>query len=103
MDFLNLRFVRDDPTQINNFTVVAYNAADIANGGIHLKKTYPMNGILVGNEIGDVRGELVDPDNMDFRPQQNSRYIEDNVGPYKFQNVPTTYWIPGRRQYKVTF
>ena len=98
-----LRYVRQNPIAINHNTVVEYNAADIANGGLHNKKLYPMSGKLLGNVIGDVRKQLMDPDNMDFRPKQGSSYIQDDVGPYNYEESKTKYWIPGRIQYKVTW
>ena len=97
-----LRYVRQNPIAINHNTVVEYNAADIANGGVHNKRLYPMSGKLLGNVIGDVRKQLMDPDNMDFRPKQDSSYIQDDVGPYNYEESKTKYWIPGRIQYKVT-
>ena len=97
-----LRYVRQNPIAINHNTVVEYNAADIANGGVHNKKLYPMSGKLLGNVIGDVRKQLMDPDNMDFRPKQGSSYIQEDVGPYNYEESKTKYWIPGRIQYKVT-
>ena len=96
-----LRYVRQNPIAINHNTVVEYNAADIANGGVHNKKLYPMSGKLLGNVIGDVRKQLMDPDNMDFRPKQGSSYIQDDVGPCNYEESKTKYWIPGRIQYKV--
>ena len=78
-----------------------HNAADIANGGEHKGVLYGMNGILIDNVIGDVREQLMDPDSMDFRPRPGSLYIQNNVGPYNYQETKTSYWIPGRRQYKV--
>ena len=60
-----------------------------------------MSGKLVGNVIGDVRKQLMDPDNMDFRPRPASSYIKNNVGPYNYEETKTKYWIPGRLQYKV--
>ena len=98
-----LRYVRQNPIAINHNTVVEYNAADIANGGVHNKKLYPMSGKLLGNVIGDVRKQLMDPDNMDFRPKQGSSYIQDDVGPYNYEESKIKYWIPGRIQYKVTW
>ena len=95
--------MRQNPIAINHNTVVEYNAADIANGGVHNKKLYPMSGKLLGNVIGDVRKQLMDPDNMDFRPKQGSSYIQDDVGPYNYEESKTKYWIPGRIQYKVTW
>lgn len=65
-----LRFVRSNHAPINNFTVVTFNAADMANGGEHGGKLYPLAGRVVKyNVIGNVRNQLVDPDNFDFRPQ----------------------------------
>lgn len=87
---------------INHNTFVEYNAADIANGGVHNKKLYPLSGELKDNIIGDVRTELMDPDNMDFRPQPESAYIQNNVGPYSFEETKTKYWIPGRQLYKAS-
>ena len=101
--YSHLRYVRQNPIAINHNTVVEYNAADIANGGLHNKKLYPMSGKLLGNVIGDVRKQLMDPDNMDFRPKQGSSYIQDDVGPYNYEESKTKYWIPGRIQYKVTW
>ena len=37
-----LAYVRQNPVPINNNTVVEYNAADVANGGKHNKKVYPL-------------------------------------------------------------
>ena len=93
--------MRQNPIPINHNTLAEYNSADIANGGVHNKKLYNMSGILVGNVIGNVRQQLMDPDNMDFRPQPGSLYIKDSVGPYNYQETKTKYWIPGRRKYKV--
>lgn len=97
-----LWYVRKNPVSINHNTLVEYNAADIANGGVHNKKLYPMSGELKDNIIGDVRTELVDPDNMDFRPRPESTYIQNNVGPYSFEETKTKYWIPGRQLYKAS-
>ncbi|KAL9968134.1 hypothetical protein ACROYT_G026467 [Oculina patagonica] len=97
-----LRYVRQNPIAINHNTVVEYNAADIANGGVHNKKLYPMSGILKDNVIGDVRAQLMDPDNMDFRPRANSEYNINGVGPYDFTETKKKYWIPGRKMYKAS-
>lgn len=102
MPYSILRYVRQNPVAINHNTLVEYNAADIANGGVHNKKLYPMSGILKDNIVGDVRAELMDPDNMDFRPRPQSSYIEDDVGPYNFEETKTKYWIPGRQLYKAS-
>ena len=98
-----LRYVRANPVPINNFTAVTFNAADVANGGIHGGKLYPLAGSVVKyNVIGNVRNQLVDPDNFDFRPQPNSTYLQHNVGPYRYEHKMTHYWIPGRQLYKTS-
>lgn len=96
------RYVRENPVAINHNTVVEYNAADIANGGVHNKKLYPMSGILKDNVIGDVRAQLMDPDNMDFRPRKDSSYNLNGVGPYDVTESKKKYWIPGRIMYKAS-
>lgn len=96
------RYVRQNPIEINQNTVVRYNAADIANGGVHNKTLYGMAGILKYNSIGNVRVQLMDPDNMDFRPRADSLYNLQGVGPYDFTETKTHYWIPGRKQYKAS-
>jgi hypothetical protein len=87
---------------MNNETIVMYNAATTANGGKHKKKYYPLAGRVVqGNIIGKVRGQLMDADNYDFRPNADSKYIP-NVGPYKYDPSANQYWIPGRQSYVTT-
>ena len=96
-----LQYVRDNPVHINDNTIVMKNAADFANGGKHKKKRYPLGGKVVkDNEIGKVRPEVVDADNMDFRPRWGSRYIAHGAGPYLYDPKMTHYWIPGRQLYK---
>lgn len=97
------RYVRSNPVPINNFTVVTFNAVDVANGGKHGGKLYPLAGSVVEyNVIRNVRNQLVDPDNFDFRPQPNSTYLQHNVGPYGYDRQMTHYWIPGRQLYKAS-
>ena len=96
-----LRNVRENPVPINNETVVEYNAADFANGGKHEGKLYPLAGRVVKyNVLGDVRREVMDADNMDFRPRFNSSYAKYGVGPYSPNSLK--YWIPGRQLYKAS-
>ena len=96
-----LRYVRQNPVPINNNTVVMYNAADVANGGVHGRKLYPLAGRAVKyNVIANVSDQLVDPENFDFRPLPDSLYIQNNVGPYSYNPEMTHYWIPGRQLYK---
>ena len=88
---------------MNENTSVLYNAASVANGMIHKKKICKLAGNPVkGNVIGEVRGELVDADNLDFRPTSNSKYNELKVGPYRYNPEQTKYWIPGRQLYKAS-
>ena len=101
--------------------VVLRNAADVANGGKKKKtsggkrktqfgakrrkpgRRYPLAGKDVRfNKEGDVRREVVDADNFDFRPRKGSRYNEDMVGPYRYDPSSKYYWIPGRQLYKAS-
>ncbi len=61
-----------------------------------------MSGILKYNVIGDVRAQLMDPDNTDFRPRNGSLYNINGVGPYDFTETKRKYWIPGRKMYKAS-
>lgn len=116
-----LKYVRSNPVEINKETVVLRNAADIANGG-KKKNTpggkrnktpenkgkkpggrYPLAGKKVKfNVQGDVRKEVVDADNLDFRPHKDSKYNTDKVGPYRYKSGSKKYWIPGRQLYKAS-
>ena len=96
-----LRYVRKNPVPINNNTVVEFNGADVGNGGKHGGKVYPLAGKTVKyNVLGDVRKQVVDADNMDFRPLLNSTYMKYGAGPYSYN--PSKYWIPGRQLYKAS-
>ncbi len=90
---------------INNNTVVIANAADVANGGKNLfdrnSTFWPLAGIVVkDNVFGNVRDEIMDADNFDFRPKSESQYNHQNAGPYTYQAKRASYWIPGRKMYK---
>lgn len=52
--------------------------------------------------IGNVRKQVIDADNFDFRVVKNSDYIENNVGAYKYEPKMIKYWIPGRLMYKAS-
>ena len=100
-----LKFVLSNPVEINKETVVLRNAADVANGGKKKKPrgTYPLAGKLVQfNMIGNVRPEVVDADNLDFRPRKDSKYNKDMAGPYRYDPNSKYYWIPGRQLYKAS-
>ncbi len=75
------------------------------------KKEIPLPGIHSNNFVGDVRTQLRDADNRDFRPRQGSELIDagiptegvkaaflgraPDIGPYEFGDE--NYWIPGRK------
>ena len=50
----------------------------------------------------NVREQVEDADNMDFRPRKDSKYIKDDVGPYRYDPNGRFYWIPGRQLYKTS-
>ena len=54
------------------------------------------------NLVGDVQQEVVDLNNLDFRPRKDSRYNKDKVGPYLYDPSSKYYWIPGRQLYKAS-
>ncbi len=99
-----LKYVRKNPGMINNNTVVVGNAADVANGGKIKKHTYwPIAGIMVkDNVIGNVRDEIMDADNFDFRPRFESQYRHHKAGAYTYQAKRKAYWIPGRKLFKAS-
>lgn len=83
--------------EMNQKTVIRQNAADVANGG---RSSWPLPGIKTKNVIGPVRPEVMDADNLDFRPRVTSKYNADSVGPYRYDPRNRIYWIPGRQLYK---
>eukprot|EP00794_Sanderia_malayensis_P003512 gene3512-4013_t len=98
-----LKYVRKNPGMINNDTVVIANVADVANGGRTGKVTWPLAGkVHKRNVFGNVRNELMDPDNFDFRPRSGSKYIPLGAGPYTYDPKMIVYWIPGRQMYKAS-
>ena len=100
-----LKFVRSNPTEINRNSEVVKNAADVANGGKRKRPrgTYPLAGKTVKfNSIGEVRPEVMDADNLDFRPRNGSAYVEHQAGPYLYNPQGKYYWIPGRQLYKAS-
>ena len=106
--------------EINGFnyeTVTRNNIAGTFSG--HRTKPgadYPVPGVVDHNWTADVKGkdirtQLRDPDNLDFRPRAGSELIDSglpmkgyefpyvgkapDVGPYEYGD--TNYWIPGRQ------
>jgi len=86
---------------MNRESVVLRNAADVASSGKIKRVRYPFPGRRVKfNVIGDVRKEVMDADNLDFRPREGSKYNKHKVGPYLYNPYSRYYWIPGRQLYK---
>lgn len=98
-----LKRFRQKAVEMNKESVVLRNAADVATGGKIKGVTYPLPGRLVEfNAVGDVQKEVMDADNLDFRPRKHSKYNKDKVGPYLYNPSSTKYWIPGRQLYKAS-
>ena len=85
--------------EMNQQTVIQQNAADFANGG---RSSWSLPGRVINNTIGPVRPQVVDADNLDFRPIETSAYNAQNVGPYRYDPSSRFYWIPGRQLYKAS-
>ena len=106
-----LRYVRRNPVAINTNSVVIGNLADKANGGKTYNKKgkgpkfWPVAGKIVENNLfkADIRKLLMDPENFDFRPVKGSVVATLNIGPYKYEEKATHYWIPGAQSYKALF
>ena len=95
---------RQKAVPMNGKSVVLRNAADVA-GRSKIKggKYPPFPGRLVRfNVVGDVRKEVMDADNLDFRLRENSKYNKHKVGPYLYDPNSRYYWIPGRQLYKAS-
>ncbi|TKG93729.1 right-handed parallel beta-helix repeat-containing protein [Puteibacter caeruleilacunae] len=103
---------------INGFNYKTITRNNICNklSGHRTKpgKDYPVPGSVDHNWAGnftqqDIRSQLRDPDNLDFRPQKDSRLIDQgefidgksfpitgskpDIGPYEYGD--NNYWIPG--------
>ena len=55
----------------------------------------------------DVKDQMVDTNNYDFRPVQGGAFITPDggeiIGAYTNGESSLTYWIPGRKLYKASF
>ena len=92
---------RQKMVAMNRKSVVLRDAADVAGRGEIRPPPFP--GRLVKfNVVGDVRKEVMDADNLDFRPRENSKYNRHKVGPYLYDPTSRYYWIPGRQLYKAS-
>ena len=97
-----LKYVRTNPVAINHHTIVTNNMADVANGGKIPKgkgKVYPLAGdTIMNNDIDiNIKNQMMDPDNNDFRPRFASRSAKINAGAYPYEARMEHYWIPGRQ------
>ena len=85
-------------TQMNSNTLVANNGASKFEGG---------GGTIENNyESQDVKQQMVDPDNNDYRPVVGGGFISqdggDTIGAYVLGDSSKVYWIPGRKLYKAS-
>ncbi len=91
----------------NNHTVIANNI--IQSGACNEATVQPCPG-NPGNftnniQYVDVHTHLRDPDNFDFRPVPQSRYVTKDIGPYGEESMKHggVYWIPGRQLLTASF
>ena len=84
--------------------------------GYNRDPNYPIPGVHSNNWQGDIRTQLRDPDNWDFRPKPGAEIIDagyiipgitdgylgsaPDIGPYEYGAI--SYWIPGRREMKAS-
>ncbi|WP_413314194.1 MULTISPECIES: SUMF1/EgtB/PvdO family nonheme iron enzyme [unclassified Prochlorococcus] len=102
--------------QGNHYSIVHNNVGN-KNSQIYVLNPEDNTGNLSRLELGqNVRNELRDPDNFDFRPKENSalvdlgthlapytnNYIGDapDIGPYEYGDL--NYWIPGYQAEKAS-
>ena len=104
------------PIQGRNYETITRNNISNKFSGHRTKpgKDYPVPGIVDHNWSGnfknaDIRSQLRDPDNLDFRPKKNSDLVDKgaliegkeipylgkapDIGAYEFGDL--NYWIPG--------
>lgn len=88
----------------NKNSEIYSNASDTISGHRNKKRKpkEPFPGKQYNNFIGvmfdpvrEVRNELRDPDNRDFRPKADSEMAKKDIGAYKANCKD--YWIPGRK------
>ena len=84
---------------MNTNTIVTNNgAARMLDGGGVIENNY---------ESEDVKEQMVDPANYDFRPVPGGAFITPDggeiIGAYTDGETSLKYWIPGRKLYKASF
>ena len=84
---------------MNFDSIVANNGASKFEGG---------GGIIENNyESQDVKQQMMDTDNNDYRPVPGGAFITPDggeiIGAYTSGETSKTYWIPGRKLYKASF
>ena len=85
-------------TGMNFNSVVVNNGAVLQGGGGVIENNY---------DAQDVKEQMVDADNYDFRPAAGGGFITPDggeiIGAYASGESSLTYWIPGRKLYKTSF
>jgi len=80
-----------------NFNTVVVNngASKMAGGGGMIENNY---------ESQEVKDQMIDTDNHDFRPVPGGGFTtgSQTIGAYTLGEESLTYWIPGRKQYKTS-
>ena len=84
---------------MNFYSVVVNNGASKLDGG---------GGVIENNyESQDVKEQMLDTDNYDFRPVVGGGFITPDggevIGAYTSGESSLTYWIPGRKLFKTSF
>ena len=84
---------------MNFYSVVVNNGASKLDGG---------GGVVENNyESQDVKEQMLDTDNYDFRPVAGGGFITPDggevIGAYTSGESSLTYWIPGRKLFKTSF
>ena len=84
---------------MNFYSVVVNNGASKLDGG---------GGVIENNyESQDVKEQMLDTDNYDFRPVAGGGFITPDggevIGAYTSGESSLTYWIPGRKLFKTSF
>ena len=101
--------LRHDPLIQNNHSIVLNNGATRADGGTNVDEgqgaRWPLAGMVVENNLSnlDISQHLVSVEMQDFRPVPGGPLTmgPEVIGAY-MPGISSTYWIPGRKEYKAT-